>query len=120
MRFQKRFKIKNKWLGGENDPCFIIAEVGSNHNRDFKTAKKLIDVAKEAGADAVKFQTYSAQTLYPKNKKPLRLVGEKKKPFDIIKEIELPREWQKPLADYAKSKNIMRVLDWFIEKQNNP
>ena len=51
---------------GEGESCFIIAEAGSNHNRDFAQALKLIDVAKEAGADAVKFQTYSAESLYSK------------------------------------------------------
>jgi len=42
----------------------VIAEAGANHNRDLGTAKKLIDVAVEAGADAVKFQTYSGKSLY--------------------------------------------------------
>ena len=106
MNIKKRFKISNTWVGGQQDSCFIIAEAGSNHNRDFETAKKLIDVAKDAGADAVKFQTYSAETLYPKNKEPLRLIGETVKPFDVIKAIELPREWHKPLAQYAKSKGL--------------
>jgi len=46
---------------------FIIAEAGANHNRDFNQALKLIDVAKESGANAVKFQTYSSETLYSKN-----------------------------------------------------
>ncbi len=104
---KKRFKIANRWVGGENDPCFIIAEAGSNFNQDFETAKKLIDVAKESGADAVKFQTYSAETLYPKNKEALVALGDTEKPFDVIKKVELPRQWQKPLADYAKSKGLL-------------
>lgn len=107
MSLKKRFKIKNKWIGGKSDPCFIIAEAGSNHNRDFDTAKKLIDVAFEAGADAVKFQTYTAENLYPKNKEALSLIGEKEKPFDIIKKIELPRDWQKSLAEYANEKGLI-------------
>ena len=41
-------------------PTFIIAEAGANHNRNFNQALKLIDIAKEVGADAVKFQTYSS------------------------------------------------------------
>ena len=43
---------------------FIIAEAGANHNRDFNQALKLIDVAKESGADSVKFQTYTADKLF--------------------------------------------------------
>ena len=41
---------------------FVIAEAGANHNRNFKQALSLIDVAKESGASAVKFQTYSSET----------------------------------------------------------
>lgn len=97
MKFKERIKIKNKWIGGGQDPCFIIAEAGSNHNRDFKTAKKLIDAAYKAGVDAVKFQTYSAGALYQKEKKA----------FDMLKKIELPMHWHKLLADYAQKKGLI-------------
>ena len=50
------FKIANQQIGG-GAPCFIIAEAGVNHNGDLETAKRLIDVAVDAGANAVKFQT---------------------------------------------------------------
>ena len=50
-------KIKNY------NPPFVIAEVGVNHNGDLETAKRLIDVSKKSGADAVKFQTFSAEGL---------------------------------------------------------
>ncbi|MBN2144331.1 MAG: N-acetylneuraminate synthase family protein, partial [Candidatus Aureabacteria bacterium] len=43
--------------------CFIIAEAGINHNGDVKTAKKMIDAARECGADAVKFQSFKAEWL---------------------------------------------------------
>ena len=74
----KKVKIADH-LVGEGEPCFIIAEAGSNHNSDFKQALKLIDVAKEAGTDAVKFQTYSAETLY--SKKTPKMSYLKKKRF---------------------------------------
>ena len=48
---------------------FIIAEAGVNHNGDIKLAKKLVDVAVEAGVDAVKFQTFKAETLVCKSAK---------------------------------------------------
>ena len=49
------FQIQDKTIGGES-PCFVIAEIGLNHNGDMEVAKKLIDAAKEAGADCAKFQ----------------------------------------------------------------
>ncbi len=45
-------------------PCYVIAEAGANHNRDLGIARELIDVAADAGADAVKFQVYSGKALY--------------------------------------------------------
>ena len=60
-----KIRIGDRWVG-DGEPCFVIAEAGANHNRDLGMGKALIDVAAEAGADAVKFQTYSAETLYSK------------------------------------------------------
>ena len=64
----KKVKIGDKWVG-EGEPIFIIAEVGSNHNRDFAQAIKLIDAAVEAGADAVKLQLYSSNSLFGDDRK---------------------------------------------------
>ncbi|UFJ43262.1 N-acetylneuraminate synthase [Brevibacillus humidisoli] len=91
---------------GEDHPCFIIAEAGSNHNQDKQLAKELIDVAAEAGADAVKFQTFSADKLYSK-KAPRFTYLKDANVYELIKSIELPREWQQELADYARAKQIM-------------
>ena len=51
---------------GNNKPCFIIAEIGSNHDNSYSRAIKLINKAKEVGADAVKFQIFSANKHYSK------------------------------------------------------
>ena len=48
---------------GNGEACFIVAEAGVNHNGDLKKAKRLVDAAAKAGADAVKFQTYRAKDL---------------------------------------------------------
>ena len=66
---------------------FIIAEAGANHDRKFDQALKLIDVAVQAGADAVKFQTYSSETLYAKNTPNFAGYKNINK---LIKDIELP------------------------------
>jgi len=77
---------------------FVIAEAGSNHNRNFEQAKALIDVAKESGADVCKFQTYSSETLYTKNTPDFAGHTNISK---LIKDIEIPREWQPELKSYC-------------------
>ena len=69
---------------------YFIAEIGSNFNQDLNTGYKLIDMAKNCGADAVKFQLFSAKKLYPNDKKM----------FKIFKSIEP-----------APSDNILHLLD---------
>ena len=91
----KRVRIGNRWVG-EGEPCFIIAEAGSNHGGKIEQALQLIDVAVEAGADAVKFQIYSADTLYSENTPA----------FSIIQSIETPRAWLSQLFGYAQKKGI--------------
>ena len=61
-----RIKVGERWIS-PGEPCYVIAEAGSNHNGSLETALALIDVAAEAGADAVKFQGFRARTLYPKS-----------------------------------------------------
>jgi sialic acid synthase SpsE len=94
---------------GEGEPCYVIAEAGANHDRKLAQAKALIEVAREAGADAVKFQTYSAETLYSR-KTPqfsyLAKMGVTKSVWEVIKEAELPREWQGELCAHARKVGI--------------
>ena len=52
----------NNQLVGQGQPVYIVAEISANHNGDFELAKRIIQVAKDAGADAVKLQTYTAFT----------------------------------------------------------
>ncbi len=65
-RSKMKVKIENKLIG-EGEPCFIVAEAGVNHNGSVEIAKKLIDVAKDAGTDAIKFQTFKAENVVIKN-----------------------------------------------------
>jgi sialic acid synthase SpsE len=103
---------------GPGSSCYIIAEAGSNHNRDFKMATKLIDAAVEAKADAVKFQTFSAETIASKADIPLTRIdfAGAKSPYELFKKLELPRNWQKDLFDYAAQKRITFLSTPFDEK----
>jgi N,N'-diacetyllegionaminate synthase len=103
----RELKIGDRRIG-DGASCFIIAEAGANHNRNMAMARELIDVAVDAGADAVKFQTYSAETLYSKKTPRFSYLEgvSAKDTWDLIKEIELPREWQGELAAYAAKRGI--------------
>lgn len=101
----KRIKIAKDRYIGNDEPCFIIAEVGANHNRSLSLAKELIDAAVEAKADAVKFQIYSADTLY--SKRTPKHSGYEKDLHSLIKEIETPRDWLPELSAYCKERDIL-------------
>ena len=94
----------------KNPHTLIIAEAGVNHNGSLESAKKLIDVAKEAGADYVKFQTFKAETLVTQTADKAdyqkELTGEDETQFQMIKKLELNREAHVELIEYCKSKKI--------------
>lgn len=105
-----RVKIGNRWLG-ENESCFIIAEAGVNHNGDVTLAKKLIDVAREAGADAVKFQTFRAEELVTETAEKAEYQKEttnsEESQFEMIKKLELTGRDFKELFNSAQKKEIL-------------
>ncbi len=78
---------------GVGEPCFIIAEAGVNHNGSLKLAHQLIDVAVDAGADAVKFQTFKPEKvcspLAPKATYQLQNTGTKESQLEMGKKLEL-------------------------------
>jgi N-acetylneuraminate synthase/N,N'-diacetyllegionaminate synthase len=101
----EKIRIGDK-IVGHDEPCFIIAEAGSNHNGKLEQAKKLIDVAVAAKADAVKFQIYKAESLYSRYTPEFSyLKGQNV--YELIKDIETPREWLKELASYCEAKKII-------------
>lgn len=90
---------------------FIIAEAGVNHNGSIELAKKLIDVASEAGADAVKFQTFRADNLVTKfgqkadyQKKNTNI---EESQYQMLKKVELDRNAHEVIINYCKKKKIM-------------
>lgn len=92
---EKILNIGNKKIGDDH-PTFFIAEGGLNHNGDIKLAKNLIDKAFEAGASAIKFQTYQTEEFVRKSNKY----------FDLFKQAQLSYEEFGELSDYSKSKDL--------------
>ena len=91
---------------------FIIAEAGVNHNGSIELAKKLIDVAVEAGVDAVKFQTFKTENLVSKNSQKATYQKENmndgdNSQFNMLKKLELDLDTHHELIEYCNSKNIM-------------
>ena len=102
---------------------FIIAEAGVNHNGSIELAKQLIDVAVDSGVDAVKFQTFKAESLVSKTaekadyQKQITDVSESQ--FDMIKKLELDVETHKELIAYCQEKNIMFLSTPFDHESIN-
>ena len=97
-------EIENRQIGIDK-PTYIVAEMSANHNQDFDQAVKIIEAAKEAGADAVKLQTYTPDTITLKSdKKYFKIEGtlwEGKYLYDLYKEAYTPWEWQPELKQHA-------------------
>ena len=91
----------------------IIAEAGANHNQDFETAKKLIDIASRSGSDICKFQTYTADKLFSSKSKK---VNGYECIHKIFKKMELPRTWQKDLKLYCEDRGIEFMSTPFDEE----
>jgi N,N'-diacetyllegionaminate synthase len=91
---------------GPGERAYLIAEAGANHNRDLGIAKALIDAAADAGADAVKFQTYTGSELYSAKTPRFTYLQDERSPREILDAISLPRDWQADLAEHARSRRI--------------
>ena len=105
----KCVKIADKLIG-DNYPCFVIAEIGINHNGSVELAKKMIDIAVTTGCDAVKFQKRTVDVVYSKEE----LAKERKSVFgntngDLKRGLEFDYEQYKEIDEYCKAKKIM----WF-------
>jgi N,N'-diacetyllegionaminate synthase len=96
---------------GEGAPVFFIAEAGVNHNGSLKMAKELIDVAVEAGADAVKFQTYVAENVMTKDAEKAsyqkEVTGSGETQYEMVKKMELNEEQHQELVEHCRRRGIM-------------
>lgn len=104
-------KIDN-YLINNNSKVFIIAELSANHGHDINIAKKTIEAAKKAGADAIKLQTYTPDTITIDCKNDYfkirtGTIWDGRTLYDLYKEAYTPWEWHKELITYAKQLDII-------------
>jgi sialic acid synthase SpsE len=110
-----RIKVGERWIG-TGEPCYVIAEAGSNHNGNLEQALALIDVAAEAGADAVKFQGFRARTLYPRTAGMSDYLNDPRPIYDIIEAMELSPAWLPTLADHCRARGVHFLCTPFDEE----
>lgn len=99
---KNNFKISDSMVGCDSVP-YIIAEIGSNFDKSLDKAKKLIDAGRKVGANAVKFQLFRAEVLYP-NRDSL---------YDVFKSIELDAEWVPILKKHADDQGVDFIASAF-------
>lgn len=126
----KEVKIGSKIIS-ETSPAYFIAEMSGNHNMDINRAKAIIDAAADAGADAIKLQTYTADTITIDCDSPLFATGkglwEGTTLYKLYQQAYTPWEWQGELKEYAEGKGIdcfsspfdLTAVD-FLEELNVP
>ena len=102
----KRIKLGTRYLG-KDEPVFIIAEIGINHNGNAEIAQKLIDAAALAGADCVKFQMRDLDSLYvTRDAKTASENLTTQYSLDLLSKVDLPPATMFELFDYAKAKGL--------------
>lgn len=101
---------------GDDHPCFIIAEAGSNHDGKLDQAKQLIDVAASAGADAVKFQLFRADRLYLKSAGKSDYLKMPDSIYEIVGKLEMPYEWLPELYSHCQTRGILFIASVFDEE----
>jgi sialic acid synthase SpsE len=104
-RFRRSFEIAGRSVGPD-EPTYVIAEAGANHNRQFDLATQLIAVAAEAGADAVKFQVYTGAGLYAAETPHFQYLADDRAPGELLDAVALPREWLPELAAQAREMGL--------------
>lgn len=123
-------KIQNKQIGIDQ-PVFIIAELSANHNGSLETALATVKAAKRAGADCIKLQTYTADTITLDSKKDDFLIKgtiwEGKNLYQLYKEAYTPWEWHEAIFEAAKEEGLIcfsspfdKTSVDFLESLNTP
>lgn len=122
MKFNKKITVKNEEISKDSS-TFIIAEAGVNHGGDMVIAKKLIDLAADAGSNAIKFQAFKAEHLILKNvekalyQKDTSDINESQ--FSMLKKLEVTKEQNLELKRYCDERNIIFLTTPFDEESLN-
>ncbi len=125
----KTLKIAGITIGDGHKP-FIVAEMSGNHNQSLKQALAIVDAAADAGAHAIKLQTYTADTITMKGAytiKDKKSLWKGKELYALYRQAYTPWEWHKPIAERAKKRGLIwfsspfdeTAVD-FLEKLNAP
>lgn len=118
-----RIELRNgRWLGDYERP-YIVAEVNSSHNGDIEVAKRMIDAAADAGCDCVKFQSWSAESLYSATYYKANPISKR-----IVKKFALTKEELRDMAEYSRGKGVdfsstpysRDEVDWLIDECKAP
>lgn len=110
--------IGDRAIGKKHRP-FIIAEMSGNHNGNLERAMAIVKMAADCGADAIKLQTYTADTMTLKCDKPGFVIEDPnslwhgRNLYDLYQEAHTPWEWHQPLFDYAKALGILAFSSAF-------
>ena len=115
MESKKKLKIKNFDIG--KGRCFVILEIGNNHNGDFSRAIKMIDLAIEMGADCVKFQMRHLDQVY--REKSLNKSGEDlgtEYIIDLLNRFEFSVDEHRKISEYCQGKGILYMCTPWDEK----
>lgn len=116
----RAINIGDRWIGDNHKP-FIVAEMSGNHNGDINRALELVKAAADAGADALKLQTYTADTITINHRGGLFEITDKeslwygKNLYELYQEAYTPWEWHKEIFDYANSLGMLAFSSPFDE-----
>ncbi len=114
-----KFSIKNREISQNNKP-FIVAELSANHGNSLSTALKTIDEAKKNGADAIKIQTYTADSMTLNSKKKIfkikKGLWKDKYLYNLYKEASTPYKWHKKIFEHSKKNKLICFSTPFDEE----
>ena len=109
MTENKQFSINGRFIGEDFSP-YVIAEMSANHNGSIENAYKIIEMAKSAGADALKFQTYKPDTITLDMKTSEFMIEgglwDGQSLYELYQNAYMPWDWHKPLFEYAKKLDL--------------